>query len=223
MFCLGAFSSLSTCFNRLSKLFPSSRRCRIPAHVCHRPCTCQLGPVNLATLLSMAIAVTLVVIWYVYRHEDWSWVLQDILGAAICITIASVYRLGNMRVITFILLGFFLYDIFFVFITPHIPIFQLKPSTTPAPTNTTGLVPSSPSGSTSSSSQKPARNPSVMEQVALGIGTNGEVVPLLFALPMFIPPEESDPCLAMRKSMLGFGDVILPVNRSISLQRYFSF
>jgi hypothetical protein len=50
-----------------------------------------------------------------------------------------------------------------------------------------------------------------MEQVALGIGTNGEVVPLLFALPMFIPDSEIDPCLTLRKSMLGFGDIILPV------------
>ncbi|CAF4443906.1 unnamed protein product, partial [Adineta steineri] len=49
-----------------------------------------------------------------------------------------------------------------------------------------------------------------MEQVALGIGTNGEVVPLLFALPMFIPESEIDPCMTIRKSMLGFGDVILP-------------
>ncbi|CAF5193440.1 unnamed protein product, partial [Rotaria sp. Silwood1] len=49
-----------------------------------------------------------------------------------------------------------------------------------------------------------------MEQVALGIGTDGEVVPLLFALPMFIPESDIDPCVTLRKSMLGFGDVILP-------------
>jgi hypothetical protein len=59
--------------------------------------------------------------------------------------------------------------------------------------------------------RKISRSPSVMEQVALGIGTDGEVVPLLFALPMFIPEAETDPCITFRKSMLGFGDVILPV------------
>ncbi|CAF2148591.1 unnamed protein product [Rotaria magnacalcarata] len=59
-------------------------------------------------------------------------------------------------------------------------------------------------------SQKVSRNPSVMEQVALGIGADGEVVPLLFALPSFISESEMDPCMANRKSMLGFGDIILP-------------
>ena len=55
----------------------------------------------------MIISLTLVIIWYVYRQTDWAWVLQDILGVAICITVISVYRLGNMRVITLILLGIF--------------------------------------------------------------------------------------------------------------------
>jgi hypothetical protein len=63
------------------------------------------------------------------------------------------------------------------------------------------------------SNHRTSKKTSVMEQVALGLGTNGEIVPLLFALPMFISESEMDPCLAVRKSMLGFGDVILPVDR----------
>jgi signal peptide peptidase-like protein 2B len=153
------------------------------------------------TLFAMSISLTLVIIWYVYRHTDWAWILQDILGAAVCITVTSIYRLGNMRVITVILVVFFLYDIFFVFITPYIPLFQQSSTST---SNTT-TAPSTGSSST------PSRNPSVMEQVALGFGTNGEAVPLLFALPMFIPESEINPCSTVRKAMLGFGDVILPV------------
>jgi hypothetical protein len=167
---------------------------------------------NVFTLFAMIISLILVIIWYVYRQSDWAWVLQDILGIAICITVTSVYRLGNMRVITLILLGFFLYDIFFVFITPYIPFFQpSNPQTTT--TTTTTLRPPIISADTYyvGTTRKISRNPSVMEQVALGIGTGGEVVPLLFVLPMFIPDNEIDPCVTMRKSMLGFGDVILPV------------
>ncbi|CAF1594975.1 unnamed protein product [Adineta ricciae] len=214
MFCIGAFSSLTSCLDRLSYLAPVLRRYRIPSHSCHKPCTCQLGPLNLFTLFAMIFTLAIIIIWYVYRHADWAWILQDILGAAICITVTSVYRLGNMRVITLILLGFFFYDIFFVFITPYIPFFQPSHPTstsTIAPTTTTGTP-----GNVSSTihfvegNRKVSRNPSVMEQVALGIGTDGEVVPLLFALPMFIPEAELDPCLIVRKSMLGFGDVILP-------------
>ena len=159
----------------------------------------------------MSISLTLVIIWYVYRRSDWAWILQNILGAAVCITVLSLYRLGNMRVITVILVAFFLYDIFFVFITPYIPIFQQSSN----PSNTT-VSPSA----TQAPSRKPSKNPSVMEQVALGIGTNGEVVPLLFASPLFIPASEIDPCLTERKAMLGFGDVILPVEY---LPRIFTF
>jgi signal peptide peptidase-like protein 2B len=190
MFCIGAFTSLTSCFDRLSYFVPILRRYQTPFHRFDKPCVFKLGPLNLFTLFAMAVSLTLVIIWYVYRQSDWAWILQDILGASLCITVISIYRLGNMRVITVILVAFFLYDIFFVFITPYIPIFQQ---------------------SSSSSNSSTSKNPSVMEQVALGIGTNGEVVPLLFSLPLLIPESEMDPCLSERKSMLGFGDVILPV------------
>jgi signal peptide peptidase-like protein 2B len=210
MFCIGAFSSLTTCLDRLSYFAPIFRRYRIPSHTFRKPCTCQLGPLNVITLFAMIISLTLIITWYIYRQAEWAWVLQDLLGAAICITVTSVYRLGNMRVITLILLGFFLYDIFFVFITPYIPLFQ--PSNPTTTTTTTARPPfASTNFQTMETGRKISRSPSVMEQVALGIGTDGEVVPLLFALPMFIPEAETDPCITFRKSMLGFGDVILPV------------
>jgi len=200
MFCIGAFTCLTSCFDRLSDFLPILRRYRTPSYQFRRPCVYKLGPLNMFTLFAVSISLTLVIIWYLYRHNDWAWILQDILGAAICITVISLYRLGNMRMITVILVAFFLYDIFFVFITPYIPIFQQSSSNS----NNTTIT-------SSSNTRKPSRNPSVMEQVALGFGTNGEVVPLLFALPLFIPNHEVDPCLTVQKSMLGFGDVILPV------------
>ncbi len=215
MFCIGAFSCLTSCFDRLSYFLPLLRRYRTPFHQFHKPCVCQLGPLNIFTLFAMSISLTLVIIWYVYRQSDWSWILQNILGAAVCITVTSIYRVGNMRVITIILVAFFLYDIFFVFVTPYIPIFQQ--SSTSSNSNA-----SNGSSNTPIDSRKPPKNPSVMEQVALGIGTNGEVVPLLFALPMFIPESEVDPCLTVRRSMLGFGDVILPVQKIFEMI-YFSF
>jgi len=165
----------------------------------------------------MSISLILVIIWYIYRHSDWAWILQDILGAAICITVTSIYRLGNMRVITILLVAFFLYDIFFVFITPYIPIFQQSSSNF---SNTSTVLSSNESSHTQILSRKPSKNPSVMEQVALGFGTNGEVVPLLFSLPLFISESKIDPCLTARKSMLGFGDVILPVKKFFNFLNY---
>ncbi|CAF4066161.1 unnamed protein product [Rotaria sordida] len=215
IFCIGAFSSLTSCFDRLSYFIPYLRLYSTSSHTFHKPCVCQLGSLNIFTLFAMCISLTLVIIWYIYRHTDWAWILQDILGAAICITVTSIYRLGNMRAITIILVAFFFYDIFFVFITPYIPIFQQSPNLSNSNNTTTVRPLTEPSSSLSSSntyiiSRKPKRNPSVMEQVALGIGTNGEVVPLLFILPAFIPENEIDPCTTVQKSMLGYGDIILP-------------
>ncbi|CAF2835419.1 unnamed protein product [Rotaria sp. Silwood2] len=227
LFCIGAFSSLTSCLDRVSYFAPILRHYRIPCRTFHKPCKCKLGPLNVFTLCAMIVSLLLIIIWYIYRQADWAWVLQDILGAAVCITVISVYRLGNMRVITLILLVFFFYDIFFVFITPYIPFFQpSNPKTTTTTTSTTTIITTTTTILTTTATsilsngslnihtmgiyRKVARNPSVMEQVALGIGTDGEVVPLLFALPMFIPESEIDPCVTIRKSMLGFGDVILP-------------
>ncbi|CAF0972651.1 unnamed protein product [Adineta ricciae] len=206
MFCISAFSSLIRCFNRLSYFVPILRRYEIPSCTLRRPCIWKLGPLNCITILAICVSLTLVIIWFIYRQRDWAWILQDILGAAVCISVTSIYRLGNMRVITVILVAFFLYDTFFVFITPYIPIFQ-KSSTS---SSATTVAPSGSGSSVRSITRKSTRTPSVMEQVALGIGANGETVPLLFALPMFIPESEIDPCVTVRKSMLGFGDIILP-------------
>ncbi|CAF3687160.1 unnamed protein product [Adineta steineri] len=206
MFCISSFTCLTRCLNRASYLIPLLRRYKTPSHAFRKPCMFKLGPLNLFTILSMSISLTLVIIWYIYRLTDWAWVLQDILGAAICISVTSMYRLGNMRVITIILILFFLYDVFFVFITPYIPIFQ-KSSTSTTPVT---AAPSNVSTNIRSTSRDISSNPSVMEQVALGLGTNGESIPLLFALPTFIPESEIDPCTTVRMSMIGFGDIILP-------------
>lgn len=189
IFAIAAFTSFTSCLNRLSHFAPILRRFRTPYHRFKKPCKFKLGPLNVFTIFAVAISLTLVIIWYIYRDRDWAWILQDILGASMCMAILSIYRLGNMKMITVILVAFFIYDIFFVFITPYIPIFQQQQS--------------------SNSSAK--KSPSVMEQVALGIGSNGETVPLVFTLPLLIPESEMDPCLTERKSVLGFGDVILPV------------
>ena len=140
MFCIGAFSSLISCLGRLSYFVPILRAYYIPSHTFRKPCKCQLGPLNVFTLFTIIISLILIIIWYIYRQADWAWILQDFLGAAICITITSVYRLGNMRVITLILVGFFLYDIFFVFITPYIPFFQPSDSPKISTTTTTAIV-----------------------------------------------------------------------------------
>jgi len=48
------------------------------------------------------------------------WITQNILGASICILFLSLLRLNSIKVGTVLLVAAFVYDIFFVFITPYI-------------------------------------------------------------------------------------------------------
>ena len=48
------------------------------------------------------------------------WVTQNVMGACICISFLSVIKLNSIKVATVLLLAAFVYDIFFVFITPYL-------------------------------------------------------------------------------------------------------
>jgi len=57
------------------------------------------------------------------HHPDsitFFWIVQDIMGAAVCITFLSVVKLNSIKVATILLIAAFFYDIFFVFITPYL-------------------------------------------------------------------------------------------------------
>ncbi|XP_011241887.1 signal peptide peptidase-like 2B isoform X5 [Mus musculus] len=50
----------------------------------------------------------------------WAWVLQDTLGIAFCLYMLKTIRLPTFKACTLLLLVLFIYDIFFVFITPFL-------------------------------------------------------------------------------------------------------
>ena len=65
-------------------------------------------------LASISTAAT----WFVFRKEDWSWIIQDFLGVMFSINMLKVLRLPSLKICTILLCALFFYDIFFVFITP---------------------------------------------------------------------------------------------------------
>merc|ERR1719510_1632941 len=71
-----------------------------------------------ALLLAGSIAISAV--WFAYRKEEWAWILQDILGILFSINMLKVLRLPSLKICTILLSTLFIYDIFFVFITPLI-------------------------------------------------------------------------------------------------------
>ncbi|KAG9405760.1 Signal peptide peptidase-like 2A [Aphanomyces cochlioides] len=76
--------------------------------------------VSIADILSFAISAGLVLFWVFTRHEDYSWILQDVFGVCVCILFLQTIRLPNIKVATILLILVFLYDIFFVFLSPYV-------------------------------------------------------------------------------------------------------
>jgi len=213
MFCVGGFGSLISCIVRLSEFLPLTfrKQCEFSSYSVNKPCKCKPRSLNWITLFAIVVSLTLVIVWYIFRRHSWAWILQDLIGASLCIMVLSIYRLGNMKVITIILCLFFVYDVFFVFITPYIPLFNRTNSKSSSSNTSTPGGTSINNGTYATVTIRKTtsnRNPSVMEQVALGFGSDDEVVPLLFSLPSLV--KELNPCLKFRNSMLGFGDIILP-------------
>ncbi|KAL4221883.1 Signal peptide peptidase-like 2B [Mactra antiquata] len=69
-------------------------------------------------LALLAVCLGVAIFWGIQRHAPYAWVIQDILGYAFCINVMKTVGVPNMKVCTVLLTLLFLYDIFFVFISP---------------------------------------------------------------------------------------------------------
>ncbi|XP_006514276.1 signal peptide peptidase-like 2B isoform X7 [Mus musculus] len=116
IFCLASSTGLYSCLAPFVRKLPF--------------CTCRVPDNNLpyfhkrpqARMLLLALfCVTVSVVWGIFRNEDqWAWVLQDTLGIAFCLYMLKTIRLPTFKACTLLLLVLFIYDIFFVFITPFL-------------------------------------------------------------------------------------------------------
>ncbi|XP_051554457.1 signal peptide peptidase-like 2 isoform X2 [Myxocyprinus asiaticus] len=113
-FCSASAVGLYSCLWPIVRRIPFGK-CRIPENnlpYCHkRP--------QVRMLLLSAFCIGVSVTWGVFRNEDqWAWVLQDALGIAFCLYMLKTIRLPTFKACTLLLVVLFVYDVFFVFITP---------------------------------------------------------------------------------------------------------
>ena len=71
-------------------------------------------------LLSFALATTFAALWFAFRHETWSFALQDVLAISIACVFLLTVRVGSLRTATLLLCLFFVYDVFMVFLSPFV-------------------------------------------------------------------------------------------------------
>merc|ERR1711935_947183 len=74
----------------------------------------------IAALVLYACCFAFTITWFVNRHSPWGWILQDIIGFFFCIYTIGELRLPNFKMLTFLLIGFAIYDLFMVYVTPYL-------------------------------------------------------------------------------------------------------
>jgi len=94
----------------LADLFPSHNRLLRYPH---------LPPMRLFTVLPILPAFALGAVWLWYRAAWWSYVLQDVLGVCLLLSLQRVLRLPNIKISVVLLSLAFLYDIFWVFLSGY--------------------------------------------------------------------------------------------------------
>lgn len=113
IFCIGGVEGLQTCLVALlSRWFTRVGRLYI--------CIPFFGAVSALTLAVLPFCITFAVVWAVYRRISFAWIGQDILGITLIITVLQIVRLPNVKVSTVLLSCAFLYDIFWVFVSPKL-------------------------------------------------------------------------------------------------------
>lgn len=80
---------------------------------------CRSGFPVAGVILSV-FCLSLSITWFIFRHSSWAWILQDIIGYFFCIFTISELHLPNFKLLTLLLVGFCVYDVFMVYITPYL-------------------------------------------------------------------------------------------------------
>ncbi|RLO00813.1 hypothetical protein DYB28_000146 [Aphanomyces astaci] len=117
LFCFGATSAVGTIL-----LTPLLHRVSAFRGQLYAADNTYLGPIRITVsdVLSFGLSLGLVLFWVLTRHQAYSFVLQDVFGICVSIQFLQTIRLPNIKVATILLLLVFVYDIFFVFLSPYI-------------------------------------------------------------------------------------------------------
>ncbi|KAK6781357.1 hypothetical protein RDI58_023541 [Solanum bulbocastanum] len=113
LFCIGGIEGLHNCIVTL--ILSKFRGCG--KKTLNLP---LVGEVAILSLVVLILCVGFAIFWAVNRKESYSWVGQDILGIALMITVLQLAQLPNIKVATVLLCCAFVYDIFWVFLSPTI-------------------------------------------------------------------------------------------------------
>ncbi|KAL6616602.1 hypothetical protein ACP70R_038872 [Stipagrostis hirtigluma subsp. patula] len=113
LFCVGGLQGLHYVASTL--IVRACDRCReakvkLPA----------IGNVTVVTLVILPLAFIIVVCWAANQSSPYAWVGQNLMGICMMILVLQVVHMPNIKVASALLVSAFMYDIFWVFISPLI-------------------------------------------------------------------------------------------------------
>jgi len=111
MFVLSGGSALILCFAPLARKYLPSLDKEIALPL--------LGSTELIHFILMFPCYAFAIVWACLRNASFAWIMQDIMGIALLLVIQRTLRLPNIKVSAVLLSMAFLYDIFWVFISPY--------------------------------------------------------------------------------------------------------
>jgi signal peptide peptidase-like protein 2B len=110
MFCLGAASGIFSVLSHVGRCLPSGLL---------YPNVKYIGNISVKYIIYTILSLGIPIIWFIVRHEQYGWILQDILGIVLIMTVFKTVKFPSIKISTALLTLFFIYDVFFVFITPY--------------------------------------------------------------------------------------------------------
>nr|XP_004497418.1 signal peptide peptidase-like 5 isoform X1 [Cicer arietinum] len=113
LFCIGGIEGMHNCIVSLVL----RKRPSYGQKIVNLP---LFGEVSVFSLAVLLFSAAFAVLWVATRRESFSWFGQDVLGICLMITVLQLARLPNIKVATVLLCCAFVYDIFWVFISPVI-------------------------------------------------------------------------------------------------------
>ncbi|VAH83475.1 unnamed protein product [Triticum turgidum subsp. durum] len=113
LFCLGGLQGLH--FLASTLIVRACKKCgdtkiKLPA----------VGNVTAVTLVVLPIALFIVIMWATHQTSPFAWVGQNLMGIGMMILVLQIVQMPNIKVASALLISAFLYDIFWVFISPLI-------------------------------------------------------------------------------------------------------
>lgn len=113
LFCIGGTEGMHVCLVTLISRFCKDcgqKTVNLPI----------IGEVLILSVVVLPFCAAFAILWAANQHASYSWIGQDILGICLMITVLQMVRLPNIKVASALLSCAFVYDVFWVFISPLI-------------------------------------------------------------------------------------------------------